>query len=214
MPFTPESFRRQDESADALFYAEPRFVTHIDAGAIAAVTQLYREYLPPGGAILDLMSSWISHLPPEVQYKSVTGLGMNREELSANPRLHRFVVHDLNRAPALPFAAGEFDAAVLCVSIDYLTAPVAVLRDLCRVLKPGGPLVVTFSNRCFPTKVIAAWLKLNDAGRCSLVAGLLAEAGNWRSIEVLDRSPSRNCGDPLFGVVAKAAGESAADGTA
>src|SRR5689334_16831992 len=107
MPPGHHSFRRQDESADALFYAQPRFVTHIDAGAIAAVTQLYREFLPPGASILDLMSSWISHLPPEIQYHRVTGLGMNREELAANPRLNHFVVHDLNRTPALPFGAGE-----------------------------------------------------------------------------------------------------------
>jgi len=203
MPPGHHSFRRQDESADALFYAQPRFVTHIDAGAIAAVTQLYREFLPPGGSILDLMSSWISHLPPEIQYRRVTGLGMNREELATNPRLNHFVVHDLNRTPALPFGPGEFDAATICVSIDYLVDPVAVLRELGGVLKSGGPLVITFSNRCFPTKVISEWLKLDDAGHCRLVAEWLASAGNWRSVEVLDRSPSQAGGDPLYGLVAR-----------
>ncbi len=202
MLFSPESYSREDDSSDALFYAEPRFVAHIDEGAIAAVTQLYREYLPPKGTILDLMSSWISHLPPEVKYKSVTGLGMNDKELSANPRLNHFVVHDLNRTPSLPFDSGQFDAAAICVSIDYLTAPVAVLRDLGRVLKHGGPVIVTISNRCFPTKAITAWLRMDDSGRCRLVAGSLAEAGNWHSIEVLDRRPSKTKGDPLFGIVA------------
>src|SRR5215831_19343212 len=110
MSLPPAAFRRDDESPDALFYLQTRFVTHIDDGAIAAVTQLYREFLPAGGEILDLMSSWISHLPPEIHYRHVTGLGMNREELAANPRLNRHVVHDLNQNPTLPFENASFDA--------------------------------------------------------------------------------------------------------
>ena len=148
------AFRREDEAPDEDFYAEPRLVTHIDEQAIAAVRQLYREYLPADGTVLDLMSSWVSHLPAEVAYSRVVGLGMNRTELAANPRLDGFVVHDLNRDPRLPFADAEFDAAAICVSIQYLTRPVAVLRDLGRVLVAGGPLVISFSNRCFPTKAV------------------------------------------------------------
>ncbi len=201
----PEWFRRADESPDEAFYAAPRFVTHLDAGATAAVTQLYREWFPAGGRILDLMSSWVSHLPPEVAYARVVGLGMNRAELAANPRLAAFVVHNLNAAPRLPFADGEFDAAGLCVSIDYLADPVSVLRETARVLRPGGPLVVTFSNRCFPTKAVAAWHALDDAGHCALVAALFRAAGEalWAPAEAFDRSPPGGRGDPLFGVVAR-----------
>ena len=202
----PEFFRRDDESDDALFYAEPRFVTHIDDGAIEAVTQLYRELLPRDGAILDLMSSWISHLPGEVRYRRVTGLGMNRDELAANPRLDRRVVHDLNRDPRLPFIDDEFDAVAICVSIDYLTRPVEVLRDLGRVVRAGGPVVITFSNRCFPTKVIAPWLTLDDAGHVKLVAAMLGGAGTWGRIEALDRSPNPGQTDPLFAVVGRSRG--------
>jgi SAM-dependent methyltransferase len=199
----PEMFRREDESPDAEFYAVPRFVTHIDDGAVAAVTQLYRERLPAGGAVLDLMSSWVSHLPSEAMYRRVVGLGMNAQELVANPRLDAWVVHDLNDDPRLPFAEAEFDAATICVSVDYLVQPVAVLRDLGRAVGPGGPLVITFSNRCFPTKAIAAWRWLDDDGHVRLVARLLAEAGCWTSLEGLDRSPA--VGDPLFAVVARRA---------
>lgn len=195
-------FRRIDESPDAEFYSFPRFVTHIDDGAIAAVTQLYRERLPAGGAVLDLMSSWISHLPPEIAYRRVVGLGMNAEELAGNPRLDGFTVHDLNADPALPFGDDEFDAATICVSVDYLVRPVAVLRDLGRVVRAGGPLVISFSNRCFPTKAIAAWRLTDDAGHVDLVAGFLRDAGCWADIEGLDRSPVD--GDPLFAVVARA----------
>ena len=197
--------RRADEAADEEFYREARLVTHIDAGAIAAVTRLYREYFPPGGAVLDLMSSWISHLPPEAAYRRVAGLGMNAEELAANKRLTEWVVHNLNRDPRLPYGEAEFDAAGLCVSVDYLTQPVAVLRDAGRVLRPGAPLVITFSNRCFPTKAVAIWHDLDDVGHVALVAGMLAEAGNWDNITRLDRSP-RWRGDPLFAVVGRSTG--------
>ena len=107
------AFRREDEAPDAHFYSEARLVTHIDEAAIAAVTQLYREYLPEDAAVLDLMSSWVSHLPAEVAHSRVVGLGMNHTELAANPRLDGFVVHDLNRDPRLPFADAEFDAAAI-----------------------------------------------------------------------------------------------------
>lgn len=201
-----EWFRRADETPDETFYATPRLVTHIDDGAIAAVTQLYRESFPAGGTILDLMSSWISHLPPEVAYRRVVGLGMNARELAANPRLENYVVQNLNADAHLPFADGEFDAVGLCVSIDYLADPVAVLRETARVLRPGAPMVVTFSNRCFPTKAVAIWHALDDADRCRLVAGLFQVAGEdlWTPAEILDRSPSG--GDPLFGVVARRRG--------
>lgn len=205
-----DAFRRADETPDELFYLQPRFVTHIDAGAIAAVTQLYRDYLPAGGAILDLMSSWVSHLPPEVAYRHVVGLGLNAAELNKNERLTSFVVQNLNTNPTLPFADDEFDGAGIVVSIDYLTAPVAVLRDLGRVLKPGAPVVISFSNRCFPTKAVAVWHGLDDKGRLELVAQYLKAAGNWTDSEQLYCSPAGFrarlglAGDPLYAVVARA----------
>lgn len=195
-------FKRADDSSDEAFYAAPRFVTHIDAGAIAAVTQLYREYLPADGAILDLMTSWVSHLPPEVRYSSVTGLGMNAAELAANPRLTTRIVQNLNSNPVLPFDTASIDGACICVSVDYLTQPVRVLREVGRVLRGNAPLLITFSNRCFPTKVIAPWLELNDAGRVALVKNFLELAGNFTALTALDRSPQR--GDPLYALIGHA----------
>ena len=206
------ALKREDERPDDVFYAAARLVTHIDDGAIGAVTQLYREYLPPGGAILDLMSSWVSHLPPEVAYARVVGVGMNAAELAANVRLDEHRVHDLNRAPRLPFETGEFDGAAICVSIQYLTQPVEVLREVARVLRPGAPVVISFSNRCFPTKAVRIWLTLDDAGHARLVEQYLVAAGGWTGIERLDRSPGRGAdgqssrgSDSLFAVVARRA---------
>ncbi len=213
MSLTPsEAFRRYDETPDEEFYSVPRLVTHIDDRAIAAVTQLYRELLPPGGKILDLMSSWVSHLPEEVRYERVVGLGMNEEELRRNPRLDEYVVQNLNRDPKLPFADAEFDGVGICVSIDYLTDPVSVLREVGRVLKVGAPLVVTFSNRCFPTKAVAVWHRLDDRGHVRLVEGYLQEAGNFENIRGLDRSPRRLVSDPLYAVVGESTGTDTNDG--
>ena len=202
MQLPHDAYGREDESPDDEFYREARLVTHIDEGAIAAVTQLYREHFPAAGAVLDLMSSWVSHLPVEGSYRRVAGLGMNAVELAANPQLSEWVVHDLNRDPRLPYGAGEFDGAAICVSIDYLVRPVKVLQDTARVLRPGAPLVITFSNRCFPTKAIAAWLQMDDAEHVRLVAQWMREAGAWEDVTAHDRSPRR--GDPLYAVVGRA----------
>ncbi|MGI8909911.1 MAG: methyltransferase domain-containing protein [Rubrobacteraceae bacterium] len=201
-----DAFRRQDESPDEEFYRSPRFVTHIDDRAIAAVTQLYREHFPEDGDILDLMSSWISHLPEEVRYRRVVGLGMNEEELNRNPRLDGHAVQDLNRNPALPFADNEFDGGGICVSVDYLTRPVEVLREVGRVLKADAPVVITFSNRCFADKAIAAWHQLDDEGHMRLVEEYLRKAGNWNGIHRLDRSPRRMFSDPLYAVIGRSTG--------
>jgi SAM-dependent methyltransferase len=205
-PLPEEAFRRFDESPDEEFYLLPRFVTHIDDRAIAAVTQLYREFFPPGGEILDLMSSWISHLPPEVRYRRVIGIGMNEAELRRNDRLDSYVIHNLNTDPRLPFADAEFDGCGICVSIDYLTRPVEVLREVGRVLNVGSPVVIAFSNRCFPSKAVNIWHQLDDRGRMRLVERYLREAGNWSNVRSLDRSPRRLFTDPLYAVIGESAG--------
>lgn len=204
--FSADAFERYDESPDERFYSSPRLVTHIDDRAIAAVTELYREHLPSDGAILDLMSSWVSHLPSDIRYSRVVGLGMNEEELKRNPRLDNYVIQNLNSNSRLPFGNAEFDGCGICVSIDYLARPVAVLQEVGRVLKAGSPLIVTFSNRCFPDKAIAIWLQLEDQGRIRLVESYLGDAGNFQNIRSLDRSPRRMFSDPLYAVIGESTG--------
>ncbi len=202
MHVNPQAFRRMDERPDEDFYAQARLVTHIDDAAIAAVTQLYREYFPPLGTILDLMSSWISHLPPEVKYQKVVGLGMNETELARNPRLDTYLVQNLNTHPTLDMESEIFDGAGICVSVDYLIKPLEVFAELARVMKPGAPLVITFSNRCFPSKAIAAWLSLDGMGKMQLVGQYFKQTGQWTEPELLDRSPSPGS-DPLWAVIAR-----------
>lgn len=206
----PRAFAKADPSPDADFYAEPRFVTHIDDGAIAAVTALYRRIFPAGGTVLDLMSSWVSHLPDDVEYAEVIGHGMNADELAANPRLSRWFVQDLNRDPMLPLADASVDAAAICVSIQYLQRPVEVLREVARVLRPGGVVAIAFSNRCFPTKAVAIWQALDGPDQCGLVSLYLQRAG-FPEVEASELAPpGRWSSDPLWAVVgrtAAAAGE-------
>lgn len=192
-------FDRMDESDDERFYAAPRLVVHIDEYAIARTIALFREYLPAGGTILDLMSSWRSHLPPDVAYNEVVGLGMNATELHENPQLDRFIVQNLNAKAQLPFTDSSFDAAIVTVSVQYLTNPIAVYAEVGRVLRLGAPFLTIFSNRMFASKAVAVWHSLDDAGHAQLVASYYQLAGCFERIEAFDCSPVH--GDPVFLVV-------------
>jgi SAM-dependent methyltransferase len=197
------AFAKIDGDDDALFYEAPRLVYHIDDKAVAALTGFYRSVLPAGGVLLDLMSSWVSHLPPETEYAEVIGLGMNAAELAANPRLARRLVQNLNRDASLPLDDGSIDAVMICVSVQYLQQPVAVLREVARVLRPGGPVVISFSNRCFPTKAVAIWHRLNDEGHAALVERYLRQAG-FEQIETrLLAEWIEDESDPLIAVVGR-----------
>jgi SAM-dependent methyltransferase len=197
------AYARDDESPDDHFYAMPRKVVHIDDGVIAALGRLYSEVLPAGGRLLDLMSSWRSHLPESLRVRDVVGLGLNAEEMADNPRLTSHIVHDLNRDPRLPFGDAEFDGAMCAVSIQYVTHPLRVLREVRRVLRPGAPFVVSFSNRCFPTKAVAVWLDTTDQQHLMLVRSYFEAAGGWGEPQAEDRSPGPH-GDPLYAVWARA----------
>jgi len=193
-----DPFARLDPSDDARFYAVDRKVVHIEQGAIDALRARYSELLRPGATVLDLMSSWRSHLPDGLG--RVVGLGMNQPELEDNPQLDEWIVHDLNRTPALPFADDEFDAVVCAVSVQYLVRPVEVLTDVRRVLRPGGPVVISFSNRCFPTKAVAVWLNSSDRQHCALVRTYLESAGFTAVSDQQVPTPD----DPLYVVVGSA----------
>ncbi len=197
----PGFFDRHDGGDDAEFYVPTRLVTHIDDGAVAAVSDLYDELGVPDGRVLDLMSSWVSHLSRKPN-DGLVALGMNAVELGANPLADQVVVHDLNVDPRLPFHDASFDAVVCCVSIDYLIHPVEVLREAARVLRPGGVVVLTFSNRCFPTKAVRGWLANDEDGRVAIVRAYLEQAG-FQAVSTARRTTRRLGRDPLYGAWAR-----------
>ena len=198
----PAAYARGDESPDDAFYVAPRRVVHIDDGAIAALGGLYADVLPAGGRLLDLMSSWRSHLPAGLHPREVVGVGLNAEEMADNPQLTSAIVHDLNRDPRLPLGNEEFDGAMCAVSIQYVIHPLLVLREVRRVLRPGAPFVVSFSNRCFPTKAVAVWLHTTDQQHLGLVRTYFEAAGSWVDVHEEDRSPGGD-DNPLYAVWAR-----------
>lgn len=197
-----EYFRRQDENSDFHFYHAPRLVAHIDDGAIEALGRFLRSRVPDNADVLDLMSAYLTHLPPDVRAKCrrVAGLGMNDAEMAANNQLTEHVVHSLNDDPKLPYPDDSFDAALCTVSVQYLLKPAEVFAEVRRVLRPGGQFIVSFSNRCFPTKATTLWLSTDDAQHLSLVQ-LYFEEGGWGSAEAFNVSPRPNRSDPLYVVV-------------
>jgi SAM-dependent methyltransferase len=200
----PGFFDRADPGDDADFYAFPRFVTHIDDRAIHAVRELYDELGVPRGRVLDLMASWVSHLSRRPDGGLVV-LGLNHAELSANALAERRVLHDLNLDPHLPFPDAAFDAVTCCVSVDYLVRPVEVLREAARVLRPDGVVVITFSNRCFPTKAIRGWLETDDDDHVEIVRRYLEDAGGFGPVSAELCAEGDPFSDPLYGVWARRA---------
>jgi SAM-dependent methyltransferase len=202
-PFRPSDFDRMDPRPDATFYDLPRFVVHIDEGAIAAVTEYARRLARPGDRVLDLMSSCRSHLPPDVPFAEVQGLGLNAEEMAANPQLTGWLVHDLNAQPDLPLPAAHFDLALCTVSVQYLTRPLEVFAAVREALRPGGAFLVTFSNRCFPTKAVRIWHEGDDRAHLLLVRRYFILSGGWDAPKAAAHTPAD--GDPLYAVWARRA---------
>ena len=202
-PYKPSDFKREDESEDEGFYSAPRFVTHIDDHAISVLKRYYATVLPQRGKILDLCSSWISHFPQELEEKAradstvshdgedtrleVVGLGMNQRELDANPILSKQLLQNLNKDPSLPEGVRSLDATVCVVSIDYLTSPVAVLKSIREATRIGGRVHLVVSNRCFPTKAVARWLRVGEQERLDMVGEYLWWSG-WREVEIVELS--------------------------
>ena len=208
--YSQENFQRQDESVDSEFYAMPRLVVHIDEQAIAAVSRLFGDLIPPNSVVLDLMSSWRSHWPEGHPKVRMTGLGMNATEMADNPDLDDYLVHDVNLDPVLPFEDESFDAVVITVSAQYLTQPVETFGQVERVMRPGGVFIVTFSNRMFPTKAVRIWRESSDPGRADLISNYMQAVGNFTEIKAgfvnhQESPPS----DPLFAVTCKKAAPAA-----
>jgi SAM-dependent methyltransferase len=208
---SPQETQKVDLTDDQLFYEVPRLVYHIDESFVAKLQALLEKVLPPQAEILDLMSSWVSHLPQGYQPKRVVGHGMNKVELSQNPVLSHYFVQNLNETPQLPLDDESFDVVLNTVSIQYLQRPVEVFQEVHRILKPGGLVVISFSNRMFPTKAIQAWSARSDNERLELVIRYIQTAGGFENIQIhaqADPTPIAwwqawsQTEDPFYAVVA------------
>ncbi len=211
MLLRPEQRTKIDSSNDTDFYALPRLVTHVDETFIDRLTQLYRDQLQPNSRILDLMSSWVSHLPDDLNFAHVEGHGLNEEELSKNRRLDHYFVQNLNDNPKIPLPDTDFDAVLIAVSVQYLQYPDAVFSEIHRILKPGGKAIVSFSNRMFYQKAIAAWRDNSEPGRIELVKRYFHSTQGFSSPEVIVQKPVKPLimqmlglggSDPFYAVMA------------
>ena len=211
MQLRPNQRTKLDSSDDSQFYSFPRFVTHVDEGFIQQLTDLYRLRLKPNTRILDMMSSWVSHLPEEMKFAHVEGHGLNAEELARNPRLDHYFVQNLNDNPKLPLADQDFDAVLNAVSVQYLQYPEALFTEIYRILKPGGVAIISFSNRMFYEKAIQAWREGSEASRVELVKGYFQSVPGFNPPEVIARQSNAPSflqwlgaagGDPFYAVIA------------
>jgi len=197
--FADDPFYREDDGDDARFYTQPRLVSHVDSRAQETMAALYGRLLRPDMAVLDLMSSWQSHLPEDMELKTVAGLGLNEEELRQNHRLTAYTLHDLNRDPGLPFPDSQFDAVVCNLSVEYLIRPFEVFAEAARVLKPGGLFIQTFSHRWFPPKVVRIWPELHEFERVGLVLEYFLRSRAFGNLQTFSsRGWPRPAGDRYF----------------
>ena len=205
------SFDRRDEQPDTKFYETPRLVQHIDDTAIEMVRNTYGRFLASGMDVLDLMSSWQSHIPNSLELKRFSGLGLNKEELKRNRQLNDFTVQDINQSKVLPYKDKSFDAVLNTVSIEYLTDPDTTFNEIARILRPGGYFIITFSNRWFPPKVISVWEELHEFERMGLVIEYFIRSGSFSNLQTysirgLPRPhtdkyyPQLRFSDPIFAV--------------
>lgn len=180
--FSPKSLERGDESADSVFYQKPRMVQHLDSTARSHIRAEYGRIIAPESRVLDLMGSWDSHLPDDLSVRKLTVLGMNEEELTVNSRSTERVVRDLNENPVLPFDDKSLDAIICTASVEYLTDPLAVFKELQRVLSPGGVLALAFSNRWFPSKAVSIWGQLHEFERLGMVLEMFHRTGGFQDL--------------------------------
>ena len=200
MLLRPHERTKLDQTDDADFYAYPRFVTHVDGGFIRQLTGLYAERLEANTRILDMMSSWVSHLPPDMEFAHVEGHGMNAEELARNGRLNHYFIQDLNKNPKIPLPDRDFDAVLNCVSIQYLQYPEALFAEIYRILKPGGIAIISFSNRMFSQKAIGAWRDGTEGTRVQLVKSYFRSVSGFSPPEVIVRKSNMNSFLQMLGI--------------
>ena len=210
MKLSNEDRDKSDISDDEIFYSQPRFVHHLSDSFRTRLTSLYSEYLLNHHIILDLMSSWVSHLPTNIRYKKVIGHGMNQAELSSNERLDSFFVQNLNKKQNMPIEDSSIDVGLIVAGWQYLQYPEKVSLELSRIIKSDSLLIISFTNRAFWTKAPNIWTYSSEEKRIEYVTSVLT-ANGWRIEKVLNEKTQdkklfgfySSESDPFFSVIAR-----------
>ena len=210
MKLLNEDRDKSDISDDEIFYQQPRFVHHLSDSFRTRLTSLYSEYLLNHHIILDLMSSWVSHLPTNIRYKKVIGHGMNQAELSSNERLDSFFVQNLNKKQNMPIEDSSIDVGLIVAGWQYLQYPEKVSLELSRIIKSDSLLIISFTNRAFWTKAPNIWTYSSEEKRIEYVTSVLT-ANGWRIEKVLNEKTQdkklfgfySSESDPFFSVIAR-----------
>ena len=207
-PYTSADLTPTWAGSDGAFYFVPKFVQHAGDESRESLTRFYECVLPPSGSgsVLDLCSSWTSHYPNGWKGERCVALGLNYLELIANPSKTEFRVQNLNEDPTLPYGDAEFDVITNSLSVDYMTKPLELFKEMHRVLKPGGYACMAFTNRCFPTKVVPLWTRpFTEAHHAEIVATYFQYSAGWDDVGVFDVSPDGWAGqrDPMIVVVGR-----------
>tara|TARA_Y100001968_G_C19149994_1_gene615706 strand:- start:39 stop:692 length:654 start_codon:yes stop_codon:yes gene_type:complete len=187
--------QKEDNKDDEIFYSNPRFVYHLDKSFRNRLTSLYSEYLKPNTILLDLMSSWVSHLPENITFKKVLGHGLNKIELAANKRLDEYWVQNFNKDQILPLEDSSVDYCTLVAGWQYLQYPELISSELKRIIKPNGQLIISFSNRAFWQKSPRIWVEGSSLDRANYISAILVSQG-WN---VPTRIVDENTQAKLFG---------------
>ena len=133
----------QAQVAAAFAAGEDGFPSLIDPAdgrwqAVAA----WAKRLPRGARVADVgcgQGRYLRRLQAELPHLKLTGVDLCQQHLRRLPHgVDRRVGHLLS----LPALSGEFDAVLCIEAVEHALVPQAALEELCRVLRPGGSLLV------------------------------------------------------------------------
>ena len=199
-----------DNSDDKTFYYQPRFVHHLSVSFRDRLTNLYSNYLCNHHIILDLMSSWVSHLPSNNKFKKVIGHGMNESELKSNNRLDSYWIQDLNKNQRMPIEDSTVDIGLIVAGWQYLQYPEKVSSELSRIIKRDSLLIISFTNRAFWTKSPHIWTNSSELERIEYVKSVLSDNG-WSLVKIFNEKTYDNklfgfysvVSDPFFSIIVR-----------
>ena len=169
--------QKLDESNDEYFYANPKFVYHLDSNFRRYLSKIYQEEIKANSTVLDLMSSWDSYLPIERRYKKVIGHGLNKDELEKNKILNTFWIQNFNLSQDIPLESESIDYCLMVAAWQYLQYPENLTKEIARILSDGGQIFVSFSNRAFWHKAPNIWTYSTEEERLKYVRKVLISNG-------------------------------------